>query len=85
MTEPIAGGEFKAARVLIEVKAGIIPGTPMPEFTKVYAITSEEWNADGQDQHALLAERNGQATGYATLLMLQPDRLNWVCTEWIWL
>lgn len=76
---------MKQARVLLEVQAGVLPGTPMPEYTRQWAITSEEWNAEGADQSTILAEANGKAQGYAGLLMLQPDRLNWVKTEWIWL
>lgn len=73
------------ARVIIEVLAGLIPGTPDPEFTKRYAITSQEWQDAGERQHQLLAEVNGKAQGYAALLMLQPERLNWVRVDWIWL
>jgi hypothetical protein len=73
------------ARVLLEVTAGVLVGTPEPEFTRQWAITSEEWNAEGADQSALLAIANGKMQGYAALLMLQPDRFNWVKTEWIWL
>lgn len=76
------------ARILLEVVAGVLPGTPEPEFTKQWAITSNEWQAAAEKpdgQSALLAEFNGKAQGYAALLMLQPDRLNWVKTEWIWL
>jgi hypothetical protein len=76
---------MEQARVIIEVVAGVLPGTPMPEFTKRWAITSAEWSAEGADQSLLLAEMNGRAQGYAQLLMLQPDRLNWVKTEWVWL
>lgn len=78
--------EAKPARVIIEVLAGIIPNQPEPEFTRRYAITSEEWNAaQGENQAMLLAERNGQAFGYANLLALQPDHVNWVRVDWIWL
>lgn len=74
------------ARVIIEVVAGLIPGKdPEPEFTKRWAITSKEWQDAGDKWPNLLAERNGQAQGYAAYLMLQPDRLNWVRTDWIWL
>lgn len=75
----------ESARVIIEVVAGVIPQKPMPEHTKRWAITSREWEDAGQDQMVLLAERNGQAQGYANLLMLQPQSLNWVRTDWIWL
>jgi len=78
---------MESARVVIEVVAGVLPGTPMPEHTRKWAITSAEWHAAGENgtQGQLLAERNGQAQGYAALLMLQPDALNWVRTDWIWL
>jgi hypothetical protein len=74
----------ESARVIIEVVAGIMPERPMPEYTRKFAITSSEWN-DAEDQSVLLAMRNGQANGYAQFLMLQPDRLNWVRVDWLWL
>ena len=87
---------METARVLLEVTAGLIPQRPEPELTKQWAITSKEWQeaaAQAKDQSdievsrqsTLLAERNGQALAYANLLMLQPDRVNWVRTDWIWL
>lgn len=77
---------MESARVIVEVVAGILPGTPMPEHTKAFAITSKEWNeADEDGRTMLLIRANGQALAYAGLLMLQPDRFNWVKTEWIWL
>lgn len=75
------------ARVLLEVVAGLIPQRPEPELTRQYAITSEEWNRaeeEGTIAH-LLAEANGKMQGYAGWLMMQPDRVNWVRTDWIWL
>lgn len=86
----------QTARVLLEVSAGIIPERPEPELTRKWAITSEEWQKAGDPleagsdlevsrQSALLAECNGRALAYANLLMLQPDRVNWVRTDWIWL
>lgn len=75
---------MKAARVVVEVVAGLIPGQPMPEYTRRWGIDSEEWSDAGEKQMELLAEVNGKAQGYAALLMLQPNRLNWVRTDWIW-
>lgn len=77
---------FQAARVLLEVVAGVLPGRPEKEFTRRWAITSAEWQEAKQNGTAseLLAEYNGKAQGYAGLLMLQPDRLNWVRTDWVW-
>ena len=76
----------ESARVIIEVVAGLIPERPEAEFTRRWGITGREWEQADQEGKAgeLLAERNGQAQGYAALLMLQPDRLNWVRTDWIW-
>lgn len=76
-----------SARVIVEVQAGLIPGQPDPEHTKRWALSSDQWQAvvDGGTEGPALAELNGRAQGYAALLMLQPDRLNWVRTDWIWL
>lgn len=78
-------GEPERAKVIVEVTAGLVPGQPDPEFTKRWAIPSQKWHAAGSDQFPLLAEVNGRAIGYAAFLMLQPYRLNWVRTDWIWL
>lgn len=79
----------ESARVIVEVVAGLLPGKdPDPDFTRRFAITSKEWEIAGgmpNGQSELLATVNGKAQGYAALLMLQPDRLNWVRTDWIWL
>ena len=84
------------ARVLLEVTAGLVPERPIDALTRQWAITSAEWQKacdpleagsewEVQKQFELLAERNGQALAYAGLLMMQPDRVNWVKTNWIWL
>lgn len=78
---------MSAARAVIEVTAGVIPDQPMVEYTRRWSITSDEWSQAQADEQAgeLLATMNGKAQGYAALLMLQPDRLNWVRTDWIWI
>lgn len=71
----------------IDVVAGVLPGQPEPEFTGRWVVTSTEWGDAGatpDGQSRLLAETAGKANGYAQLLMLLPDRLNWVKTEWVW-
>jgi hypothetical protein len=75
---------MERARIVLEVTAGLIPGQALPEHTKRWAITEAEWQ-DTANRANLLAERNGQMQGYANLLMLQPDQLNWVRTDWIYL
>lgn len=74
------------ARVILEVRAGILPGTPDPAYTRRWHIGSDAWSkAEEEGQTGrLLAESNGAMMGYAGLLMLQPDILNWVTTDWIW-
>jgi hypothetical protein len=81
---------METARLIIEVVAGVIPEKPEPEFTRQYAITSAEWqqareSAQTGAEEELLAVVAGKAQGYAGLLMLQPNRLNWVKTTWLWL
>lgn len=74
-------------RVVAEVVAGLIPGgDPDPRFAKRFSITSAAWYAASAagTERELLAERNGEALGYAGLLMLQPDAVNWVRVDWIW-
>lgn len=77
------------ARVGIDVVAGVIPGQPMAEYTARWFITSEEWaeaaaDETGMAQARLLADLSGKAQAWAAYLMFQPDRVNWVKTEWIW-
>ena len=78
---------MEQARIIVEVVAGLLPGEPIDKFTRRYAITSEEWAKILKEDRVAeaMAELNGKAQGYAALLMLQPDRLNWVRTDWIYL
>lgn len=79
------GGQPQSARVVIEVTAGLVPGYPDAEHTRRWTITDRDWEAAAANRGELLAHRNGAAQGYAALMMLQPDRVNWVRTEWIYL
>lgn len=80
---------MSSAKVGIDVAAGVIPGTSMPEYFRQWFITAEEWQEASEDKtgmaHAkLLADLGGKAQAWAMFLMFQPDRVNWVKTEWIW-
>lgn len=77
----------ETARLVVEVVAGVIPGQPMDEHTRRYVLTSSQWQQAKTDGKTgdVLAELTGRAQGYAMLLSLQPDRVNWVRTEWLWL
>jgi len=79
--------EVQSVRIGVDVMGGVLVGTPEPEFTRQFILTGEEWQAadgDGVKQANLLLDIAGKANAYATYLMLQPDRLNWVRTEWVW-
>jgi hypothetical protein len=74
------------ARALILVSAGLVPESPEDQYSRQWTISSQDW--DDRDQPArmeLLADVNARASGYANLLMLQPDHVNWVRLDWVWL
>lgn len=83
-----------SVKVIIEVQAGIVPGTAEPMFTRRWTITSAEWQEaeekEMEEDHIihpvaeLLAERGAVADEYARMLR-DPRRLNWVRTDWLWL
>jgi hypothetical protein len=79
--------QIDAARLIIEVTAGVSPGHVDAQHSRRYALRARQWESAGgpAEESALLAELNGQAQGYAGLLMLQPDRFNFVNTNWLWL
>jgi len=76
----------KSARVVIEVLASVIPERPEPVFTRRFAITTDEWeNAGPEEKVAMLTDLNRKAQDYAASLMVRPDRVNWVRTDWLYL
>lgn len=81
--------EAVSARLGIQVDAGVVPGNPMSQYSRQWFISSSEWaeareDLTGMEQAKLLADVNGKAQAWAMYLMLQPDRVNWVKTEWVW-
>lgn len=81
---------MESARVIIEVVAGVIPGTPMPEYTKKFFITSDAWYAQGkyqgksEDAKMELLAVLGLAQEYMRNLM-NPQAVNWVRLDWVYL
>lgn len=75
------------SRVMVEVVAGILPNTPDSKYTKRWTIDSDQWHKlkGPAAQLGALAELAGQAAGYALFLCLQPDQVNWVRTDWLYL
>ena len=63
------------------VTAGIIPGEPMPEYTRQWGMTSAEWEAPGNV--ALFNACLVAALEYARYLS-DPYLLNWTNVHWIW-
>lgn len=69
-----------AVKLIIEVVAGVLPGQPEPEFTRKWAITSEQWE---KDRDAVI-RAYGESREYAAQLE-NPSRVNWVRRDWVWL
>lgn len=80
---------MKAARIAIEIVAGVVPGTPVPEFTKRFVITSDAWykqgDYEGKDDEAEMEVMKvyGLAQEYMRTLW-NPKRANWVRCDWIY-
>lgn len=64
------------ARCCWEVTAGVVPGTPEPEFTKRFILTEE-------DPGELFADRYNEAISYVATLT-DPNSMNWVRLDWVW-
>jgi hypothetical protein len=76
-----------AAKAIIEVEAGVIPGQPIPSFTKRWGYTSEEYQKDRsktQDEETIFSTRLKEAHDYAMGLS-DPALANWVRVDWIWI
>jgi hypothetical protein len=81
---------MELARVLLEVTGGMVPGQPMEDFGRVWAITTAEWQeatgAGGQLQ--LLLDCYADAQMYALKLAIDSASglaPNWIRFDWIWL
>ena len=73
---------MEGCRCVWEVLAGIIPGEPMSDLTRRWALTGREW--EGPDRDRLFLERQRAAEEYAQALR-DPGAVNWVRLEWLWL
>ncbi len=76
-----------AAKALFEVRAGVIPGQAMDEYTKQWGYTSADYEADQtvpQDQPTVFSQRLQQAHDYAMGLS-NPAYVNWVRVDWVWI
>ena len=77
---------MQAAKALFEVHAGIIPGIPMPEYTKRWCYTSDDYGKDKtvpKDEPTIFSQRLQEAHDYAMGLS-NPGYVNWVRVDWTW-
>lgn len=69
-----------------EVTAGVIPGKPEPQYTKVFPYQAEHLDQDKlvpQDQPTYFSKLSEEAHLYARSLE-NPAHLNWVQCVFIW-
>lgn len=75
---------MNAAKASWVVRAGIVPGHPMDEYTRSFGISSGELDPlDADQRNRLYRSKVIEAMEYAVGLQ-DPGRLNWVTLEWIW-
>lgn len=78
---------MEAAKLIIEVQAGLIPGEPMPEYTRRWGWSSsdqERLGAGDKEAYTLYIRMAGESREYAASLE-DPRKVNWVRRDWIWL
>lgn len=66
-----------------QVRAGLIPGTPMPEYFQAWNYSSDHYHKDGNRRGGIFKARQDEAANYAA--QLQNGGLNWVTLEYLWL
>lgn len=71
------------ARCAIDVLAGVLPGTPMDEFSKRFWLTSDDWDGGSEKGQEAFAKMVQEAQQYMLTLM-NPAQVNWVRFEWVW-
>jgi hypothetical protein len=71
-----------------EVRAGLVPGTPMPEYTKRFVYTSEDVEKDGQHAKDPAYQTSFNQLQFAAmsyhLQMSNPSLNNWADLTFIW-
>lgn len=81
----------QALKAAWEVRAGVLPGIPIPEFTKQFIYTSDDNEADnaanpgGKDPsyHSKLAKVRAEAMDYYLQVSL-PNLNNWATITFLW-
>lgn len=69
---------MNALKCSIHVRAGVITGEPIPEFTRSWEFTQADL-----DKRLVYVDQSGAAMNYAMSLQ-NPAKINWVKLEWVW-
>lgn len=69
--------------------AGVIPGTPIPEYSKQWSYNNDDYendvvSYDGGETPSILDRYLKEAHDYS-ISITQPRYVNWVRLEWIWI
>lgn len=79
-----------AAKICFQVLAGLVPGTPLPEFTEEWWISGDQWeaintNPEMHPEHHdnLFVRYQDEARWYAERIT-DPHVINWVRVEFIY-
>jgi hypothetical protein len=72
-------------RAAWEVRTGLLPGTAMPEFTKQWFYTSDDFEKDRESTEPIniFTSKLKEAYEYAAQ-MTDPAHINWVDLSFIW-
>jgi hypothetical protein len=76
-----------ACKAIFQVHAGIVPGHPIPELSKRWTYSSEDYRKDcemAKEQETKFTALLKEAHAYA-LQTTDPRLVNWVTVEWIWI
>jgi len=68
-----------ALKCSIVVKAGVIPGEPIENYTRAWEFTQRDL-----DNPPTYIDQTGAAMNYAMSLQ-NPKAINWVMFEWLWM
>ena len=70
---------MNALKCSVTVMAGVMLGEPLPRYTRTWNFTQEDL-----DNPPTYIDKTGSAMNYAMSLQ-NPQTVNWVRFEWIWI
>lgn len=77
---------MQSLKAAFQVTAGVVPGHPEDEFTRVWYYTSNDFENDTKGDREKISTFQKvmlESSRYCESL-INPSRLNWVKLEWIW-